>query len=278
LQVLTSVLLDHILYISAPPTPRFAVLESLLPHLVTLTISYPAQSAQYFVAKISIMHKNLVRGLSHGSLDPKAKIWPGLPELLLLRVIGSLWPTSDMRHAVISPTRLLMGAYLGLGRVRSLSDVASGLFLCTLFLQYEALSKRLVPEAINFLVNAVLHLAPHRFKDVAALPGCFPAPDFQSDLCRPLMLNAKQARDAVVQKADLVVALGDRTLDEQTKLDLLGLTVELLKRFADTYKSLPGFIELYEPIDAVLRGVESEKLPLAYQVSTRSAHYSIQIS
>ena len=107
------------------------------------------------------MHKNLKRGLSHGALDPEAKTWPGLAELSLLRLIGIVWPTSDMNHAVISPARLLMGAYLGLGRVRSLTDIGSGLLLCTLFLQFEELSKRLVPEAINFLVNTVLHLYAH---------------------------------------------------------------------------------------------------------------------
>ncbi len=60
------------------------------------------------------MHKNLKRGLSKGALDPEAKTWPGLQELSLLRVIGQIWPTSDMNHHVVSPARLLIGAYLGL--------------------------------------------------------------------------------------------------------------------------------------------------------------------
>ena len=48
-----------------------------------------------------------------------------------------------MNHAVVSPTRVLMGAYLGLGRIRSIADVASGLFLCTIFLQ--------VPQALIYI-------------------------------------------------------------------------------------------------------------------------------
>ena len=85
----------------------------------------------------------------------------------MLRMIGLIWPTSDLNHAVISPTRMLLGAYLGLGRVRSLSDIGSGLFLCTLFLHFEAFSKRFETEAINFLVNSVLHLAPHRYQEIS---------------------------------------------------------------------------------------------------------------
>lgn len=116
------------------------------------------------------MQKNLEHGLSQGPLNPESKTWPGLPELTLLRVIGALWPTSDLNHVVISPARILMGSYLGLCRVRSFADLASGLFLWTLFLKYKTLSKRFVPEAINFVINAVLHPAP---KGLPGLPRIF---------------------------------------------------------------------------------------------------------
>lgn len=215
------------------------------------------------------MHKNLKRGLSRGALDPEAKTWPGLSELTLFRVIGIIWPTSDLNHAVISPTRVLMGAYLGLGRVRSLSDIASGLFLCTVFLQFEELSKRLVPEAVNFVVNALLHLAPHSYKDTSELPGSFPSPDFRSDLCRSLSIDFKKVRKtAVMQKPDLANILGgDKVGDEQANVDLLGLTLDLVGRFADMYKGLDGFIELYEPIQDLLSHIDDKKLLQGHKVS-----------
>jgi hypothetical protein len=40
-----------------------------------------------------------------------------------------------MKHAVVCSARYLMGAYLGLGRVRDLKDIASGLTLCSSFIQ-----------------------------------------------------------------------------------------------------------------------------------------------
>ncbi|TFK43882.1 nucleolar protein 14 [Crucibulum laeve] len=260
LQTLATVLIDHILYVTSPPTPHFTLLTSLLPHLIALTRAYPIPAARYFNEKLILMHKNLKRGLSRGALDPEAKTWPGLPELSLLRVIGLIWPTSDMNHAVISPTRVLIGAYLGLSRVRSLADIASGLFLCTLFLQFENLSKRLVPEAVNFLVNAVLHLAPHKYKDAEALPGSFPAPDFRSELCKPLVLKVNAKDPPVVQKANLSVLLLDEEPSDQAKADLLGLTLEVLVRFADMYKGVEGFIELYQPILDLLQNIEEKKL------------------
>ncbi|KAH9938114.1 nucleolar protein 14 [Fomitopsis serialis] len=261
LQGLTSVLVDHILYITSPPTPRLTLLSSLVPHLYALTKSYPIQSAEHFISKLNLMHKNLKRGLSRGATEPDAKTWPGLPELSLLRVISQIWPTSDKNHSVVSPARLLMGAYLGLARVRSLQDLTSGLFLCTLFLQYEQLSKRFVPEAINFLANATLHLAPHKFSERSAVPGCFPFPDFGSEHCPSFTLVGKKVKDATIKPPSLLRLLNANDFSEQDKVDLLGLTLDLLGRFADIYKGLDGFIELYEPISELLTGVKSSSLP-----------------
>ncbi|KAG5654235.1 hypothetical protein H0H81_005922 [Sphagnurus paluster] len=255
LQTLTTVLIDHVLYVTSPPEPHFNLVSSLLPHINALMQAYPVEAAEYFVEKISIMHKNLKRGLSRGASDPSAKTWPGLSELSLLRIIGSTWSTSDLNHAVISPARVLMGAYLGLGRVRSLVDITSGLFLCTLFLQFEELSKRLVPEAVNFVANVVLHLAPHQYKTIESLPGYFPSPDFQSEHCRPLSLR-KGNKDAP-RKANLVELLINNKPTEQAKSDLLSLAFNILGQFADMYKSLEGFIELYVPVLDILKHIDA---------------------
>ncbi|KAG6891316.1 hypothetical protein C0992_009197 [Termitomyces sp. T32_za158] len=266
LQVLATILIDHILYITTPPRPRFSLVSSILPHLEALTKAYPVQVAEYVVEKLALMQKNLKRGLSKGTLDPEAKTWPGLSELTLLRIIGATWSTSDLNHAVVSPARVLLGAYLGLSRVRSLSDIASGLFLCTLFLQYEKLSKRLVPEAINFLINTILHLAPHHYKTVGSLPGSFPSPDFQSDLCRPLTLSTKaQNKKLVPRKANLSALLLSDELTEQAKVDLLSLALRLLGDYADMYKSLEGFVELYTPILEIIKNVDSTNMAEALQ-------------
>lgn len=260
LQNLTGVLLEHILYVTSPPSPRFTILSPLIPHLYALTKQYPIQAANHFVSKLNLMQKNLKRGLSHGVTEYDSKTWPGLSELSFLRVVGLIWPTSDLNHHVASPARLLMGSYLGLCRVRSLQDITSGLFLCTLFLQYEQLSKRLVPEAINFLINSLLHLAPNRFEDEASLPGSFPAPDFKSVRCIGLVLG-KKSKKCELQKPDLPKLLGDDMAEDQAKVDLLGLAVDLLGQYADLYKSLEAFVELYEPVSTLLNGIKRDALP-----------------
>ncbi|KAG1759400.1 nucleolar protein 14 [Suillus occidentalis] len=260
LQNLASVLVDHVLYITSPPAPRFTLLNSIIPHLYALCRSYPIESAGIFVEKLSLMHKNLERGLSRGALELGTRTWPGSAELSFLRTTGVIWSSSDMSHPVISPARLLMGAYLGLCRVRSLTDITSGLFLSSIFLQYEELSKRLVPEAINFSINAVLHLAPSSLKNVASIPGSFPSPDFRSDLCVPLAINIKKSKHLDFRTPNLYRLLTGDNYQEQDKLDLLGLAFRLLDRFSEMYKSLDGFIELYQPVLDILRKIDITKL------------------
>ena len=237
-QNLAAVLIDHILYVASPRMAKFSLISSLFPHILILTRTYPVAVAQHFNEKLKLIHKNLKRGLSRGALRLESKTWPGLPELSLLRIIGLIWSTSDLHHAVVSPARLIIGAYLGLCRVRSLQDIASGLFLTTLILQFEALSKRFVPEAVNFLTNGVLHLAPHQYEEVDGLPGSFPAPDFNSESCQGLRLDGKARKKLVMRKPDFNTLMSAEADDEQAKADLLSLTFELLGKFADMYKGI----------------------------------------
>jgi nucleolar protein 14 len=224
-------------------------------------------SAHHFVEKLVLMQKNLRLGLSKGATNPEAKTWPGLPELILVWVIGLIWSVSDLNHSVISPARLLMATYLGLCRVRSLSDISSGLFICTLWLEFEDYSKRFVPEVMTFLVNVLLHLAPHKIKDFASLSGSFPSPDFGA--CLGLRLDVKKARKLSPRTPDLpAVLLG--TGGEQTKVDLLGTCLALLERFSDQYKSLDGFLELCSPVQTVLVQLVVDHLPTVLQVCLSS--------
>ncbi|KAI5123379.1 hypothetical protein M0805_006087 [Coniferiporia weirii] len=256
LQALTGVLIDYILHITSPPSPLFELFPPLLSHVRDLTKAYPTESAGHFISKMKLMQKNLNRGLSKDATSLNAKTWPGTSELALLWSISHIWPTSDLNHPVVSPARLLMGSYLGLCRVRTLHDLLSGLFLCTLFLRFEEHSRRLIPEATNFILNAILCLAPHRFKYVDSLPGAFPCPDFGNALCQSLQLNRKLAKALIPRPPNLarIMEAGSDSV-EQAKIDLLATSFGLLGQYADMYKSLDGFIELFDPAAAILDGV-----------------------
>ena len=125
----------------------------------------------------------------------------------------------------------------------------------------------MVPEAINFLLNAVLHLGPHILNDSDTVPGLFPTPDFQNGGLATLNSWEKAPKSLKYAPPDLVALLCG--LDDRpvlSKLALLATTLQLLGKFAEMYKGLDGFVELYTPVLELLQSVIVDKLPLELQV------------
>ena len=285
MQVFANVLLDHIVFLSASSSPTaFETINSILPPLLTLSHAYPLTCAPHYVKKIGLMHKNLLRGLIKGPLEPAAKTWPGVPELTLLRLVGMVWSTSDLSHPVVAPALLLISEYLSQCRVRSLSDVASGLFLCSLVAQYEQLSHRLVPEALNFLANAAALLLPTSASIVTSFPGYFPTPDLGQEHVKALKVRQATAKLAPSATVDLLGALASSAKGkakasspavEQLKVDLASSTMKLVEVYRSMYTGSEAFIELFTPLERVLRSAKVAKLPPALAV--RTTHFPSRI-
>jgi len=122
---------------------------------------------------------------------------------------------------------------------------------------------------LNFLINAVLLVAPH-LCDAASLPGWLPIPDFNSEHCRITRLGANYLKGLSIEKPNFVEVLsigGNDNDNAQAKINLLSLTFDLIGRFAELYKSLDGFIELFGPFLAILDSIQSRDLPEALVVS-----------
>jgi len=151
-----------------------------------------------------------------------------------------------------------MGSYLGLCKIRSSVDAASGLFLCTLFLQYENRSRRLVPEAINFLIDVTRCLSPQRVDSVGSVRGTPLSRRYKfGQLC---IINTGRGRILSVNRPHLVAVIAGKESGAQTNVDLLGLAVDLLVRFSEIYKALEGFVELYEPLLQTLLDIDFDVL------------------
>jgi len=129
------VLLDYILIVAGRAIPAFNLISVLTPHIIASVKLNPLTAATHFIAKLSLMQKNLARGHARGASREDSKTFPGCPEIVILRLVGVVWSTSDFSHPVVAPAVLLMCQYLGQSRIRSVSDLASGLFLCSLLAQ-----------------------------------------------------------------------------------------------------------------------------------------------
>ena len=264
----TNVLLDHVLHLATlGSATSFATINSLLPPLLTLSHANPLTTAPYYVEKLALMQKNFLRGVARGALDPLSRTWPGPAELTLLRLVGLVWSTSDLSHPVAAGAMLLMGQYLGQSRVRSLGDLAAGLFLCTLASQYETLSKRLVPEALNFLLNSLVILLPTTSPSLTAktAPGCFPTPDFGQEHVKALRIRTTD--DFQPGPLNLGASLEGKATDSQLKVDLAAAALTLLGDFGEKYVSMEAYVELFKPTSAILDKVALAKVPSSVTVS-----------
>jgi nucleolar protein 14 len=237
LQDFLGVLLDYMLVLASED--KFDSITALGPHLAALVKLNPLTASSHFIAKLSLMQKNLAKGLARGASNPSSKTLPGAPELTLLRLVGTTWSTSDFSHPVAQPAMLLMGQYLSQSRIRSTSDLASGLFLVSLIAQYEGASKRLVPEAVNFLASAILALLKRK-KDAPSVRAF------------PNLVAVELHLATGVAPHHPINLLSARTDSEQTRSNLLAAALRLIQSYASLYAPLEAFAELFAPLHSIL--------------------------
>jgi nucleolar protein 14 len=129
-------LIDHVSYLSnQTPAISVAVLEAIIRHIHSMSRSYPVQVATKFREHLKQLQI---------SNDPT----PG--DLSILTAIGSIFPTSDHFHQVVTPAITLMARWMGLTTPASAKDVATGAYIAALCLQYQSLAKRYIPELIRY--------------------------------------------------------------------------------------------------------------------------------
>lgn len=283
LQRFLGALVDHVLYRAGQQDTKaddLRVINDLVLHIYELARAYPLRAAEHFVAKISLMQHNLMRGLARGALDPSARTWPGLSELAFLRMCVLLWPTSDKWHAVATPMHLLIAQYLAHARIRSLRDMASSLYLCSLVSSAQRESRRIVPEALNALFNVAAVLLPlHHGKSmqgrsaVKALAEEFgiPTPDFEAPHTRAFTIQS----DAVPRQKMSLSCVDSCSISAQHQADLLHVCIQLMQSLAHLYQYSPAYVELFSPLlflleigEAGLQDVAPSLVPCVHTATT----------
>ncbi|KAG9236496.1 nucleolar protein 14 [Amylocarpus encephaloides] len=232
-------LVDHIPYLANQPVqPLFSVLETLIRHIHSLAKIYPLEIANSFRAHLEELNE-------YRSLSPN----PG--DLVVLTAIGTIFPTSDHFHQVVTPAVLSMGRYLALKIPQTLSDFATGAYLVTLCLSYQSFSKRYAPELINFIENTLCTLAP---KKLAKLPGSFPYHEPKVSV-----------RIEASPKATRRLALYDCAPQEFSEKDeealkdaILNTNIALLEAAVDRWVAKPSFTEIFEPGLKILQHLSSK--------------------
>ncbi|XP_010640058.1 nucleolar protein 14 isoform X2 [Fukomys damarensis] len=269
LEKLFGFLLEHVGDLATSDPPDLKVIDKLVVQLYNLCQMFPeaASSSVQFVLRDAMHEMEEV-------LETRGRaVFPGLDVLIYLKIAGLLFPTSDFWHPVVTPALVCMSQILTKCPVLSLRDVVKGLFVCCLFLGFVSLSRRFIPELVNFLLGILYIAAPNK-------QSC------GSTLVHPFRAHGKNSELLVVSDKDDVVtwqrgslplhwAGGSRTPTKaeanHIRLSCLAVGLALLQRCVLVYGALPSFQAIVRPLRALLAVHQVERShPLELQELSQS--------
>ncbi|RMZ90987.1 hypothetical protein DV736_g1755, partial [Chaetothyriales sp. CBS 134916] len=236
------VLLEHIYYRAhnvdlEEGSAEFDATEALVRHLHSMAKAQPLEVGNAFRLHLSKISAARPLQLNTG-------------DCIVLTAIGTIFPTSDHFHAVVTPAMLTIARYLGQSSVRNLQDLGIGAYCCTLALQYQNLSHRYVPEVINYIVNAIAILAPkpmppiHQLESAETQPLDVPLrlPD------PPLRIINTQMIEEATGKVSLRSLVETAALAPNQALTLLHTFIRLSSFASTLWTSKSAYPELIAPL------------------------------
>ena len=247
-------LVDHIPYLTnQPQRTSFIILETLIRHVHSLAKSFPEDVGLAFRAQLKSIHQERPIDLKAG-------------DFMTLTAIGSIFPTSDHFHQVVTPAALTMGRYLGQKIPKTLADLARGAYIGTLFLQWQLLSKRYIPEVVNYVLNSISIICPVKPREPF---GPYPVHD-ASDSLRIGQSGPTPDNVRRIQFWDIDhIEKQNEAEDEMVKAALLDTNLTLISTMAEIWNGKSAFPEIFRPFSLALEHLQKKKCSSKLSESTR---------
>ncbi|NXN86736.1 NOP14 protein, partial [Bombycilla garrulus] len=250
LEKLFGFLLEYIGELATLDLPELRTIDKLVLPLYNLCQMFPEAASDSI--------KFILRDAAHDLeevIEVKGRAaFPGLDTLIYLKIVSLLFPTSDFWHPVVTPAFMYMSQLLTKCRITTLQDVIKGLFICCLFLEYVSLSRRFVPELINFLLG-VLHISLPK-NQAQGYTVVHPFTPVGKNLELLLVCDKEDLKSWEKQNVPLSIVTRlketSRTEINHTRLSCLALCFDLIKKCAALYESLPSFHEIMHPVRILL--------------------------
>ncbi|NWJ09414.1 NOP14 protein, partial [Crypturellus undulatus] len=250
LEKLFGFLLEYIGELATLDLPELKTIDRLVLPLYNLCQMFPESASDSM--------KFVLRDAAHDMeemIEVKGRAtFPGLDTLIYLKITSLLFPTSDFWHPVVTPAFVYMSQLLTKCRITTLQDVVKGLFICCLFLEYVSLSRRFVPELINFLLG-ILHISLPK-KQAQGYTVVHPFTPVGKNLELLLVSDKKDLESWQKQNLPLSILTRlkeiSRTEMNHIRLSCLALCFDLIKKCAALYESLPSFHEIMHSVRILL--------------------------
>lgn len=264
LGVFSTVLVEHVAYLADQCLkPPLFILEALIRHIHSLAKVFPEEVGGAIRVRLKLIHETRATTPTAG-------------DLVILTAISAIFSTSDQFHQVGTPAMLYMGFYLNQKVPQTLSDLAVGTYLSTLFLEYQRLSKRYIPELVNYTVNCLSSLLPLKTPEI-------PNSWHQRNLPATFKLQRDSGATSRLLRFWDILHPPDATyvLNEELKLALIDSQVVLSSAMAEMWTDKSAFPEILEPVATCLSYMASTckaKLPDPLNVNLPRRHILVRAS
>ncbi|XP_053407134.1 nucleolar protein 14-like [Mercenaria mercenaria] len=193
-------------------------------------------------------------------------LYPGLDTLLLFKLVSILFPTSDFRHSVTTPSLLFMCQVLGQSSVHSGRDVVAGLFLCNLCLEYVSMSKRYIPEVINFLHGLLFYAADKETNKIESVIPPF-KPVGKSISLLHISNEVKSIKHEKWSLSEMLAPVVEENLygTDQFRITSICRCFRLLSEYRKLYCDLSSFKEIFTPVLYMCHKLPKHKYPTELQ-------------
>lgn len=234
---------------------QFKILHEISPLMFDLVQMNPEEGSKCFLEVIKEKYEDYKKNL---------KRFPQLDTLVFFKLIGSLFPTSDFRHPIVTPSSVFLHHILSQSKVKTRSDVASGLFLVTLVLDYQQLSRKFLPSVMNFL-SGLCYIGVNK----SIVEQLKPVPPFKKNdslLALSTKFKGEFSTSAQLKSEDFV----EDSVEEEFKVRALNVTINLINDFVKLYDELVGMKYLLDPFETVLtRLADEDFLPPALKANIK---------
>uniref|UniRef100_A0A2A4JTG3 Nucleolar protein 14 homolog n=1 Tax=Heliothis virescens TaxID=7102 RepID=A0A2A4JTG3_HELVI len=226
----------------------FLIFDRLAPHFYDLAPTNKVSTKKYIVELLKE---------KYGNFKKRQKRIPDMDTLIFFKLISILYPTSDFRHPVTTPSLIFMSEILTHCRFNDAYSISRGLFVTTLILEYTMLSKRLVPSAINFL-RGILYLSASTtiLNPIQVIPPFRLHKD--SNLLNLEENCSKMDVDSKMAARDLTLT----ELNDDFKIRCLSSSMGILKEFFDYFNDIEAQVYLFEPHLRLIGRIDLEMYPI----------------
>ncbi|CAN4122028.1 unnamed protein product [Withania somnifera] len=247
MQVFYGVLLQYFAVLANKKPLNFKLLNLLVKPLMEMSASTPYFAAICARQRLQRTRTQFCEDLKHTGKSS----WPSLKTIFLLRLWSTIFPCSDFRHCVMTPSILLMCEYLMRCPIICGRDIAIGSFLCSLLLSVTKQSQKFCPEAIIFLQTLLMAaLDKEQRSENLQLNNLMEIKELGPLLC--------MRRSNVEIDSLNFIELMDLPEDSQYfesdnyRASILVTVLETVQGFVNVYKELISFPEIFMPTSKLL--------------------------